>query len=155
MILTDRFSASRVRLPRFGIGLAQVRTPARDGLLDGFDKAVLQVPAVGDLHRRGRPGEMPSAWPPARSPAHDLDSRMGAQPAGEGVGVPIGQQIDRPAGVHAFFVARDTRTKGQDSVITRDPGDLKREVDTPPKFPAGGARPSGITEFVPDPGNSP
>jgi hypothetical protein len=58
------------------------------------------MPPVGHLDRLWRP--RPDALGVRAGPvtAHDLDTGMGAQPGGKGVGGPVVQHVDRPVGVH-------------------------------------------------------
>lgn len=68
-----------------------------DALLGGFAQVVPEVPPVGDLEglwgaAGGAVGEEGSAVA-----ADDLDARTLGEPGREGVGLPVGQQVDRPS----------------------------------------------------------
>jgi hypothetical protein len=71
-----------------------------DGLLHVLGQVVPQVPAVGDLDRgrRALPGAVGVGAGPV--PADHLGAGMRAQPAGEGVGLAVGEQVDRAVGGH-------------------------------------------------------
>ena len=73
-------------------------------LLEGFHQILEQVKPVGDLGGLGRPVARPigiGSGPIARD---DLHPRMGPQPLGQGLGLPIGQQGDR---LPAFQIDQD------------------------------------------------
>jgi hypothetical protein len=90
----------RRRLRVGGFGLAQAAAVARHELLDVTGEVVPQVPAVGDLDRSrctltGAVGVGAGAVA-----AHHLGAGVLPQPVGEGVGVPVAQQVHRAVGGH-------------------------------------------------------
>jgi hypothetical protein len=69
-------------------------------LLDVLGEVVPQVPAVSDLHGQGCPLVGAVGVRAGTVTAHDLGAGMLAQPVGEGVGLPVGQQLQRAVGGH-------------------------------------------------------
>ena len=88
---------------RPGIGLGtwflQAGTVAGDRTLDGFGEVVPQVPPVGDLDGQRRALGGAFGVTAAAVPADDLHAGVGVQPGAEGFRGPLGQHVDRPAGV--------------------------------------------------------
>ncbi len=60
----------------------------------------------------GAPRRAPSAYPPPRSRQITSDAWMRAQPGGERVGLPIGEQVDWPVGAHVHQRPFRTRARG-------------------------------------------
>ncbi len=73
---------------------------ARHGLLDVLGEVVPQVPAVGDLHGLGCASMGAVGVGTGAISAHDLDAGVLAQPVGEGVGLPVSQQLHRSVAGH-------------------------------------------------------
>ncbi len=71
-----------------------------DDFLDGVAEVLQQVPPVGDLDRVRCSLAGALGVAAASVAADDLNARVVAQPGGEGVGGAVGQNVDRPAGVH-------------------------------------------------------
>jgi hypothetical protein len=87
--------------PGFGLRwwFLQAGAVAGDGTLHRFGQVVPQMPPVSDLDRQR--GALGGAFGVAAAavPADDLHTRVGIQPGTEGLGGPLGEHVDRPAGI--------------------------------------------------------
>jgi hypothetical protein len=92
---------------------------AGNGPLDGFARVVQQMPPVGDLDGQRRARSCALGVTAGPVPADDLCARVGIQPGTEGFRGPLGQHIDRTAGLDA----------GQDGPVDVPPA--QREVINP------------------------
>ena len=83
-----------------GIVVLDAAMVGGDGLLYVITQVIPHVPPVGNLLGIGRalPASQREAAGPI--PADQPDTRMGAEPLGEGAGLPVGEDVDDAVGVH-------------------------------------------------------
>jgi Kef-type K+ transport system membrane component KefB len=73
-----------------------------DGAFDRFGEVVPQVPPVGDLDGQRRALSGSFGVTAAAVPADDFHARVVIQPGTEGFRGPLGQHVDRPAGLDVY-----------------------------------------------------
>ena len=71
-----------------------------DGLLHVVTQVIPHVPPVGDLLGAGRALAGAQRITPSSVSADQLDAGVCAEPAGEGAGLPVGQDVDDAVAVH-------------------------------------------------------
>jgi hypothetical protein len=79
--------------------LDQVAATGDDGLLYRLGQVVPQVPAIGDLDRRGRACAGAVSVGTGAVPAHDADPGVLFEPTLEGVRGAVREHVQRPVGV--------------------------------------------------------
>ena len=88
------------RLLEDGVVVLEAAMVGGNGLLHVVAQVIPHVPPVGNLPGIGR--ALPAAQREAAGPvpADQPDTRMSAEPLGEGAGLPVGEDVDDAVGVH-------------------------------------------------------
>jgi hypothetical protein len=122
LVEVDSGGRIRRRLRAGGFGLAKAAAVARHGLLDVLGEVVPQVPAVGDLDGLGCASMGAVGVGAGAVAAHDLDAGVLAQPVGEGVGLPVSQQLHRAVAGHVDQDAAVVVAAAQREVVDAEHG---------------------------------